>query len=204
MIKEKMKLKLLIYIGITLFILSSCRQNIKREITNYKYYDVLDSDTTLSDLLIAITDEEYLQYGSRVAYINSNGDTIIPFGQFAYFGTDTLIHFATVIEHPNDSTWGRQIAIDRNQNILFDIVMFDNGPESFHDGLLRVLRNGKMGYANRLGQIVIPCIYDYAKWFENGQAEVTFKAKKYIDMEEHQRVESNEWFKIDRKGNKVE
>ena len=76
-----------------------------------------------------------------------------------------------------------KLAIDPNQNILFDIVMFDNGPESFHDGLLRVLRNGKMGYANRFGQIVIPCIYDYAKWFDNGQSEVTFKAKEYIDMD---------------------
>ncbi len=199
-----MKHKLVIYIGIVLLILSSCRQYMKREVTDYKYFDVQVLDTTLSDSLIAVTDEKYLQYGSRVAYIDSNGDTIIPFGRFAYFGTDTLIHFATVIEHSNDSTLGRQIAIDRNQNILFDIVMFDNGPESFHDGLLRVLRNGEMGYANRFGQIVIPCLYDYAKWFENGQAEVTFKAKEYIDMEEHQRVESNEWFKIDRKGNKIE
>ena len=171
---------------------------------DYKYYDTQDLDTISSDSLIAVTDEDYLQYGSRVAYVNIKGDTIIPFGHFAYFGTDTMIHFAAVLEHPNDTVFGRRIAIDRNQNILFDIVMFDNGPESFHDGLLRVLRNGKMGYANRFGQIVIPCIYDYAKWFDNGLAEVTFKAKEYIDMDEHRRVESDEWFKIDKKGNKIE
>ncbi len=199
----KMKYNYLVCI-IALLVVSSCRQYIKREITDYKYNNVQDSDKFSTDSLIAITDEEYLQYGSRVAYINSNGDTIIPFGHFAYFGTDTLIHFATVLEYPNETEFGRKIAIDRNQNILFDIVMFDNGPESFHDGLLRVLRNGKMGYVNRFGQIVIPCIYDYAKWFDNGQAEVTFKAKEYIDMEEHRRVESDEWFKIDKKGNKIE
>lgn len=199
----KMKYNYVVYI-LALLIVSACRQYIEREITDYKYYDTQDSDTISSDTLIAVTDEDYLQYGSRVAYVNFNGDTIIPFGLFAYFGTDTLIHFAIVLEQPNDTVFGRQIAIDRNQNILFDIVMFDNGPESFHDGLLRVLRNGKMGYANRFGQIVIPCIYDYAKWFENGQAEVTFKAKEYIDMEEHRRVESDEWFKIDKKGNTIE
>jgi hypothetical protein len=199
-----MKHNYAICIGIALLIFSSCRQNIKREITDYKYYDIQYSDTMSSDSLIAVTDEEFLQFGSRVAYISLNGDTVIPFGHFAYFGTDTLVHFATVFEQLNDSALGRQIAIDKNQNILFDLVMFDNGPESFHDGLLRVLRNGKMGYANRFGQIVIPCIYDYAKWFDNGQAEVTFKAKEYLDMEEHRRVESDEWFKIDRKGNKIE
>ncbi|WP_123912072.1 hypothetical protein [Flavobacterium sp. AJR] len=59
-----------------------------------------------------------------------------------------LIHFASVIEHPNDSV--------------------------------------------------------YASWFENGQAEVTFKAKKYLGIEEHEHVESDEWFNIDRKGNRIE
>lgn len=203
MAKEKTK-RLLIFIGIYLLTLTSCKRSINRAITDYKYYDVQESDTVKRDSLIAVTNEDYLQDGSRVAYLDSKGDTIIPFGRYAYFGTDTLIHFASVIEHPNDSVYNRQIAIDRNQNILFDMIMFDNGPESFHDGLLRVLRNGKMGYANRFGQIVIPCIYDYAGWFENGQAKVTFKAKKYLDIEEHEQVESNEWFNIDRKGNRIE
>ena len=88
----KMKYNYLVCV-IALLIFSSCRQYIKREKTDYKYYNVQDSDKFSTDSLIAITDEEYLQYGSRVAYINSNGDTIIPFGHFAYFGTDTLIHF---------------------------------------------------------------------------------------------------------------
>lgn len=199
-----MKFDIVIYIGIALLISLSCQQSIKREMTDYKYHDIQDSDIISPDTLIAVTDEEYLQYGSRVSYVDLNRDTIIPFGHFAYFGTDTLVHFANVLEHPNDSTWGRQIGIDKNQNILFDIVMFDNGPESFNEGFIRVLRNGKMGFANRFGQIEIPCIYDYAKWFDNGQAEVTFKAKEYLDMEEHRRVESDEWFKIDRQGNKIE
>ena len=199
-----MKSRFLLFIGTCLLALTSCRQSINLEITDFKYYDVKASDTVKRDPLVAVTNEDYLQDGSRVAYIDLKGDTIIPLGQYAYFGTDTLIHFASVIEHPSDSVYNRQIAIDRNQNILFDMIMFNNGPESFHDGLLRVLRNGKMGYANRFGQIVIPCIYDYASWFENGQAEVTFKAKKYLDTENHEHVESNEWFDIDRKGNRIE
>ena len=190
--------------GSCLLSLSSCRQSINRAIADFKYYDVQKSNTLNSDTLIAVTNEDYLQDGSRVAYLDFKGDTIIPFGRYAYFGTDTLIHFASVIEHPNDNVYNRQIAIDRNQNILFDMILFDNGHESFHDGLLRVLRNGKMGYADRFGQIVIPCIYDYASWFENGQAKVTFKAKKYLDIGEHEHVKSDEWFNIDRKGNRIE
>ncbi len=173
-------------------------------IADYQYYDVPVADTLVEDSLIAITNEDYLQYGARVAYINTTGDTIIPFGKYAYLGTDTLVHFASVIERSDDDIWGRKIAIDRNQNILFDMILFDNAAEEFHEGLLRALRNGKMGYANTFGQIVIPCIYDYAWWFQNGQAKVTFEARERIEMGEHKRIESDAWFYIDKVGNKIE
>ena len=81
--------------------------------------------------------------------------------------------------------------------------MFDNGPEPFNEGLTRVLRDGKMGYANKFGQVVIPCVYDYAKWFDKGFAEVTFDANLYLDGEDHKRVESDEWFTIDNNGKTV-
>ena len=181
----------------------SCKKYIYKEITNYQYFDKPISDTISIEILKAVTDEEYLQYGVRVAFINDNNDTIIPFGKYAYYGTDTLEFYANVIEHPNDSIYGRQIAIDRNQNVLFDIVMFDNGPEPFNENLTRVLRNGKMGYANKFGQIIIPCEYDYAKWFENGKAEVTYNAKEYFDLDDHKRVESDEWYVIDKKGKEI-
>jgi WG containing repeat len=188
----------------TLLTLTSCRQKIEREYIDRDYFDIVTNDTLATQILIAVTDEEFLQYGARVAYLDNLGDTIIPFGKFAYYGTDTLLYYANVLESYSDGTAGRQVGIDRNQNILFDLVMFDNGPEPFNEGLTRVLRDGKMGYANKFGQVVIPCIYDYAKWFDKGVAEVTFDATLYLDGDEHLRVESNEWFKIDRHGKRVE
>ncbi|MGK7392383.1 MAG: WG repeat-containing protein [Candidatus Cyclobacteriaceae bacterium M2_1C_046] len=192
------------YLLIIIFLIfTSCQQTLEREITNYQYYNISRSDTLEQAYLFAVTDEEFLQYGSRVAYVNNSGDTIIPFNKYAYYGTDTLKSFANVILHPNDSTWGRIVAIDRNQNLLFDVVIFDNGPDPFNEGLTRVIRNGKMGYANRYGQVIIPCIYDYAKWFKNETAEVTFDAVEYLDEDGHRRVESNDWFEIDKQGNRL-
>lgn len=197
-----MKIKQITVLIFGILTVLSCRKYIDKEITNYQYFDKPISDTISTEILKAVTDEEYLQYGVRVAFINDN-DTIIPYGKYAYYGTDTLEFYANVIEHPNDSTYGRHIAIDRNQNVLFDIVMFNNGPEPFNENLTRVLRNGKMGYANKFGQIIIPCEYDYVKWFKNGKAEVTYNAKEYFDLDEHKRVESDEWFVIDKKGKKI-
>jgi hypothetical protein len=199
----KMNIKQAILIGIVILSCISCNQTIEKEITDYSYYDQRKTDIANADTLFAISNEEYLEYGANVAFLNAKGDTIIPFGKYAYFGTDTLAHFAFVMEHPNDSTYGRCIAINQNQKILFDIVIFDCGPDYFNEGLTRVMRNGKMGFANQFGEIIIPCKYDYAKVFYNGTAEVTFDAKEYFDMDEHLIVTSNEWFSIDQTGNKI-
>ncbi len=179
----------------------SCRQYMEKETTNYQYFDKSVSDTISTENLIAVTDEEHLQYGVRVAYVNEKNDTIIPFGKYAYYGTDTLEYYANVLEHPNDTTYRRLMAIDRNQNVLFDVVVFNNGPEPFAEGLTRVIRNGKMGFANKFGQVVIPCVYNFAKSFKNGKAEVTYNATEYLNMDKHKKVESDEWFVIDKKGN---
>lgn len=186
-----------------LFLFVSCRNSIEQEQTNYEYHDIQISDNVRIDPLIAVTNEEYIQYGSNVAFVNIQGDTIISFGNFAYFGTDTLNFYANVLLHPNDSTYGRWVGIDRNENVLFDLVSFDNGPDYFNEGLTRVQRNGKMGYANNKGEVVIPCQYAFAGWFENGIAKVTFEAKQYRDLDEHLRVESDSWFNIDKQGNRI-
>lgn len=182
----------------------SCKENSAVEVITYEYCNKQDADTLVTAELIAVTDEEFLQLGSRVAYLDIDGDTIIPFGKYAYMGTDTLVHFANVIEHANDGSYGRIIAIDRNQNVLYDIVLFDNGPDYFNEDLVRALRNGKMGFANKYGQIVIPCEYDFAGWFENGKAKVTYDATVTRDKHnERTSIESDEWFYIDKSGTEI-
>ncbi|QNR25511.1 WG repeat-containing protein [Croceimicrobium hydrocarbonivorans] len=199
-----MKFSQLIILVFSFISTSSCEQKSEKEVTNYTYFNKSSSDSTAKEFLIAVTDEEHLQYGSRVAYLNKKGDTIIPFGKYGYLGTDTLTHYANVFEYPTDTSSGRRIAIDRNQNILYDLVFFDNGPDYFHEGLVRVERNEKMGFANKYGQILIPCDYDFVWWFEKGKAKVTFDAREIRDKYDyHTRIESEEWFYIDRNGKRI-
>ena len=199
-----MKISQLIILVFSIVSVFSCGQKTVKEVTHHTYFDKSQLDTNTKDSLLAVTDEEYLQYGSRVAYLNTKGDTIIPFGKYAYLGTDTLTHYANVIEFPKDSSYGRWIAIDRNQNILYDIVSFDNGPDYFHEGLVRVKRNGKMGFADKYGQIAISCEYDFVWWFEDGKAKVTFDAREIRDKyDDHTKIESDEWFSIDKNGTRI-
>lgn len=53
----------------------------------------------------------------------------------------------------NDSGW---IAINTKGEFLFKAYPFDNGPDYFSNGLIRVIQDNKIGYANKRGEIVIP------------------------------------------------
>ncbi len=166
-----------------------------------EYHDVQQGHAPLAPLFATAEGEE-LSFGSPVAYLNASGDTLIPFGPYAYFGTDTLKHYAQVLPVLEDGSFGGPIAIDREQHRLFDLVLYDNGPDYFQEGLTRVKRDGKMGFANREGQVVIPCIYAFAHPFGDGRAKVTLQAELQQDGE-HTTVERAQWFWIDRKGNEI-
>jgi len=79
-----MRIKQLIILAFSLSIALSCREYIDKKTTNYQYFDTLVLDTISTEKLIAVTDEEHLQYGARVAFVNEKNDTIIPFGKYAY------------------------------------------------------------------------------------------------------------------------
>lgn len=200
-----MKFSLLNILAFSIVSISSCVQKSEKEATNYhSYFDKSVTDTIAQEALMVVSDEEYLQYGSRVAYLNTKGDTIIPFSKYGYLGTDTMTYYANVIEFSKDSSYGRWVAIDRNLKTLYEIVPFDGGPDYFHEGLVRVKRNGKMGFADKYGQIVIPCKYDFVWWFENGKAKVTFDAIEIKNKYDgHTRIESDQWFYIDKNGKKI-
>ncbi len=195
-----MKINQFIILTISLVVLFACsgqKTNQETDDNSNSYYDKKDVNSTHT--LIAVTNEQDLEYGAQVAYINLQGDTIIPFGKYAYLGTDTLKHFANVMTVSKNSTSDKWVAIDGQGNTLYDIVTFDNGPDYFKEGLVRAERNGKMGFANEYGQIVIPCKYDFAWPFEGGKAKVSFKVEEIADGE-HTQVDSEMWFFIDRQG----
>lgn len=78
----------------------------------------------------------------------------------------------------------------------------DNWADTFHDGLVRLVRKGKYAFANRSGQVVVPPIYDGAMQFDKGVAEVCKGCKSECaspDCEYHL-FGGGEWFRINTKG----
>jgi hypothetical protein len=136
--------------------------------------------------------------GEVYGYVNYRGDTVIPFHRYDICYTDTIRNFGIVYKFP----YG-YIGIDKAENYLFTVFPFDNGPDEPSEGLFRIMENGMIGYADLNGNIVIKPQFDCALPFEDGKAEVSNYCYNYFDGE-HGYWESDNWFYIDKKGNKLE
>lgn len=130
----------------------------------------------------------------QYSYVNSKGATIIPFGKYPICYTEKFNQFA-IVATPEKGI----IGIDRNEKILFNVFVFDNGPDHLSDGLFRIIKNGKIGYANEKGAIVIPPQFDCAYPFEKGKAKVSKRCETRVEGE-HTIWSGGEWYTIDKKG----
>jgi rRNA maturation protein Nop10 len=92
--------------------------------------------------------------------------------------------------------------IDRTGKVLVHPFLFDNGPDEFHQRLARCVEDGKFGFFDKHGRIVIPPRFSYADPFSGGRAHVCFDCVKVSDGE-HSRYEGKRWGWIDRKGREV-
>lgn len=156
---------------------------------------ITSGQTTLyTDTLVLFTDTVTYESG----YKNQNGDTIIPAGKYSICCTDTFRTYAIVaIQHKGI------VAIDRHENVLYDVFPYDNGPDYVSDGLFRILMAGKIGYADSVtGKIIIEPHFDCAWPFVNGAAKVSTDCKTQSDGE-HSIWLSDSWYYIDKTGKKT-
>lgn len=95
---------------------------------------------------------------------------------------------------------GKWVIADDKKTPLYDVFIYDNGPDYPAEGLIRVVKNGKIGYADATTfAIVIPPQYDCAFPFENGKAKVSTNCKTVKDGE-HSIWESDAWQYVDKTG----
>jgi len=89
--------------------------------------------------------------------------------------------------------------IDRKGAVVVRPVPFDNGPDYFREGLVRIVREGKYGFADRRGRVAIPPRFDFAEPFAGGRARVCVGCRA-VSMGEHRAMEGGKWGVIDRTG----
>lgn len=68
--------------------------------------------------------------------------------------------------------WG---LVDTKGNFIIPIGMYDKINQFYDNGLAAVEVDGKYGFINTKGELVIPLMYDYAFGFSDGLAEVKYQ-----------------------------
>ncbi len=93
--------------------------------------------------------------------------------------------------------------IHKNKGIIiWGVATMDNGPDYFADGLVRIQRKKKWGFADSAGKIIVAPIYDGALPFENGSGKVCVKCRLKCNdknCEQHSLV-GGTWLNVTRKG----
>lgn len=163
-----------------MFLISACSS--KRDSYLIKYYE-----------------EEFDELGVPSGYLNSKGDTIIPIGKYYYCYTDTIRNFGMVMEKGT----GRILGIDHNATELFEVFKYDNGPDYVENGLFRIIKNEKIGYANPGGKIIIEPNFECAYPFIGDFAKVSDNCETIKDGD-HSIWRSENWYQIAKNGKRVE
>jgi hypothetical protein len=95
---------------------------------------------------------------------------------------------------------GKWVIMDSQKTALYDVFIYDNGPDYPSDGLIRVVKNGKIGYADAdTYAIVIEPQFDCAFPFENGKAKVSNQCQTVKDGE-YSVWESDAWQYVNKQG----
>ncbi len=89
-------------------------------------------------------------------------------------------------------------AFNRKGEFLFTPFFFDNGPDYISEGLFRIVKNNKIGFADREGNVVIPPNFGFATPFQHGLSFYCVECSFYrdsidADVEHNLRLNPDKW-----------
>ena len=113
---------------------------------------------------------------------------------------DALSHFSFGPEGLAEITIGSHLAYVRRDGRAIAVPVFDNGPDLFVDGRVRMKVGNRLGYADWRLEPVISAIYDGAYPFSGGRAHVCIGCTIASDGE-HSWYEGGQGMCLDTGGN---
>jgi hypothetical protein len=139
--------------------------------------------------LLAFTDENSQKCGFKTP----KGEIVKP-ASYDFCSGDTLRHYAIVLIK------GKFTAIDINFEPMYEVFTFDNGPDYIAEGLFRIKKDNKIGFADgETGKIIIAPQFDCAYPFEGGKAQVSKNCSTKPNGEYMEWISDN-WEYIDKSG----
>lgn len=130
--------------------------------------------------------------GERWGYKDEKGNVVIEpkFVIADEFSPEGMAAVAT------EKEW---LYIDTTGAVVIRPFIFDNGPDYFSEGLARFTEDGKFGFFDRSGKVVIGPRFDFAFPFSEGLAAVCAGCREEREGE-HARMTGGKWGYIDKSG----
>ncbi|UCA61101.1 WG repeat-containing protein [Chryseobacterium rhizoplanae] len=159
-------------------------------------------------------EKEVLRYfktkESLVGVKNQKGEIVIP-AQFKIFSDlkdGEVVEGETILFNGNKTegnqeknAWG--YVYDRKGDFLYQPFMYDNGPDYFVEGLRRFVKNGKIGFADRNGKVIIEPKHDFVDYFNYGYASFCDGCDWEKTDDEHKSIVGGKWGMMNTKGETV-
>ncbi|MEJ5049487.1 WG repeat-containing protein [Chryseobacterium culicis] len=148
---------------------------------------------------------------SLVGVKNKAGKIIVPaqFKIFSFLKDGDPVEGETILfdgskegEKPEKNEWG--YVYDKNGKFLYKAFLYDNGADYFSEGLRRLVKNGKVGFADRNGKIVIEAEHDFASPFNYGYAAFCDGCDWEKTNDEHRSIVGGKWGVMNGKGQTVQ
>ena len=169
-----MKTNIIITILLVFISINICAQDNKL----YIYWPDFDKDETIC------------------GYVDSNGEIVIPAGKYADIFTAEFDKIAFVLLKDKKGVY----AIDRSEKILFQICSFEFGPDIISNGLFRIIENGKIGFANMNGEIVIKPRFQFVYPFQENGFAIFCENGTWSMLDKYIPVIKGKWGAINRQG----
>lgn len=149
----------------------------------------------------------FISKDSLVGVKNQNGKIIVP-AQFKIFSDiedgepvkGETIYFDGYKkgEKSQKNEWG--YVYDKKGNFLYRPFLYDNGADYFSEGLRRFVENGKVGFVDRNGSVVITPQSDFASPFNFGYAAFCNGCDWEKTEDEHKSIVGGTWGVMNFKG----
>lgn len=149
----------------------------------------------------------FISKDSLVGVKNQDGKIIVPaqFRIFSNIENGELVEGETIHfdgpkkgEEREKNAWG--YVYDRKGNFLYQPFLYDNGSDYFEEGVRRFVKNGKVGFADRNGKIVIEPIHDFVSQFNFGYASFCDGCDWEKTGDEHKAIVGGDWGIMNFKG----
>ena len=140
-------------------------------------------------------DLEPFEQDGRFGFRNTTGETVIA----ARYVVAQCFLSTGIAAVADEKGWAY---IDREGREILRPFLFDNGPDYFAEGLARFVENGKMGFFDTSGRVVIKAQFEWVGPFSNGRAKFCTGCQKQVKGE-HWTMSGGTWGQIDRQGNLI-